>query len=120
MHVRLRIAHEIIAFLSVTDMYRHTYIETIAEMRCRISCLPLRHSAIKKILIALHVGREDDGTTCLSNSLTQGNHWSLLTIDVESKSAYDGDSLGWPVPYNLMSALKEDLDMFECHLGIDP
>ena len=37
-HIRLRVAREIIAFLSVTDtyirIYKHTYIETISEMRC--------------------------------------------------------------------------------------
>ena len=40
--LRLRVAQEIIGFLSVTD----TYIQTISEMRRRISCLMLRHSAI--------------------------------------------------------------------------
>ena len=33
-----------LAFLSVT--YIHTYIQTQNEMRSRISCLALRHSAI--------------------------------------------------------------------------
>ena len=45
-HVHLRIAREIIALLSVTDTYIQTYIETISEMRCGISCLALRRSAI--------------------------------------------------------------------------
>ena len=53
MHVRLRVARKIIAFLSATYMhtYIHTYIytyihiETISEMRCGISCLALRRSA---------------------------------------------------------------------------
>ena len=40
--LRLRVAREIIGFLSVTD----TYIQTISEIRCRISCLALRRSAI--------------------------------------------------------------------------
>ena len=44
--VGLRIAREIIGFLSVTDTYIHTYIQTISNMRRRISCLALRHSAI--------------------------------------------------------------------------
>ena len=39
--LRLRVAREIIGFLSVTD----TYIQTISEMRRRISCLALRCSA---------------------------------------------------------------------------
>ena len=38
--LRLRVAREI-GFLSVTD----TYIQTISEMRRRISCLSLRRSA---------------------------------------------------------------------------
>ena len=41
----LRVAREIIGFLSVTD----TYIQTISEMRRRISCLALRRSAIRTI-----------------------------------------------------------------------
>ena len=48
-HVRLRVACEIIAFLSVTDTYIHTYIETISKMRCRIICLALRCLAIKTL-----------------------------------------------------------------------
>ena len=44
--LRLRVAREIIGFLSVTDTYIHTYIQTISEMRRRISCLALRRSAI--------------------------------------------------------------------------
>ena len=40
--LRLRVAQEIIGFLSVTD----TYIQTISEIRCRTSCLALRRSAI--------------------------------------------------------------------------
>ena len=73
----------------------------------------------RRILIALHVGRQEDGTTFISNGSLQGNHWSLLAIDVENKSAYYGDSLGWSVPYNLISALEENLHMLECKLGID-
>ena len=49
----------------------------------------------------------------------QGNHWSLLAINVENKSAYDGDSLRWPVPQNLISALEENFRVLECKLGID-
>ena len=44
--LRLRVAREIIGFLSVTDTYIHIYIQTISEMRRRISCLALRRSAI--------------------------------------------------------------------------
>ena len=51
--LRLRVAREIIGFLSVTDTYIHTYIhtyiQTISEMRHRISCLALRRSAIKQL-----------------------------------------------------------------------
>ena len=60
---------------------------------------------IKRIPIALHVGREDSGTTFMSNGSLQGNHWTLLAIDVENKCAYYGDSLQWPVPHNLISEL---------------
>ena len=40
--LRWRVESEIIGFLSVTDTYVHTYIQTISEMRRRISCLALR------------------------------------------------------------------------------
>ena len=40
--LHLLVACEIIGFLSVTD----TYIQTISEMRRRMSCLVLRRSAI--------------------------------------------------------------------------
>ena len=52
-----RVAREIIGFLSVTDTYIHnihtyihTYIQTISEMRRRISCLALRRSATNTVL----------------------------------------------------------------------
>ena len=45
--LRLRVASEIIGFLSVTD----TYKQTICEMQRRISCLALRRSAIIEISI---------------------------------------------------------------------
>ena len=54
---------------------------------------------IKRILITLHVGSEESGTF-ISNGSMQGNHWSLLAIDIENKNAYCGDSLEWPVPLN--------------------
>ena len=49
--IRLRVARKIIGFLSVTDTYIHTYIQTISEMRRRISCLALRCSANMHSLI---------------------------------------------------------------------
>lgn len=49
-----------------------------------------------KILIASHVGSEDDdGSTFISHGSKQGNHWSLLAINIEN---YYWDSLAWPVP----------------------
>ena len=53
--LRLRVAREIIGFLSVTD---GTYIQTISEMRRRISCLALRRSAITSeflVVLSQHV-----------------------------------------------------------------
>ena len=75
---------------------------------------------VKRILIALHVGSEDDDTTFISNGSKQGNHWSLLhvVINIENKSAYYGDSLGWSVPHNLVSSLEENLHMLERKLEI--
>ena len=74
---------------------------------------------IKRILIALHVGSEDDGSTFISHDSKQGNHWSLLAIDIENKSAYYGDSLAWAVPHNLICELGDNLLMLEDKLGID-
>ena len=48
--LRLRVAREIIGFLSVTDTYIIIYIQTISEMRRRISCLALRRSAIMYVV----------------------------------------------------------------------
>ena len=84
-----------------------TKLETILKSRIKL----------KRILIALHVESEDNGTTFVSHGSMQGNHWSLLAIDVENKSAYYGDSLMWPVSY-MISALEENLHMLECKLGI--
>ena len=47
--LRLRVARKIIGFLSVTDTYIHTYIQTISEMRRRISCLALGRSATSEM-----------------------------------------------------------------------
>ena len=55
--LRLRIAREIIGFLSVTDTYIHTYKQTISEIRCGISCLALRRSAIRVAIFIVIGGR---------------------------------------------------------------
>ena len=44
--LRLRVARE---WISKRDGYIYTYIQTISEMRRRISCLAPRHSAIMRI-----------------------------------------------------------------------
>ena len=61
----------------------------------------------KRILIALYVGSEDDGSTLISHGSKQGNLWSLA-IDIENKNAYYGDSLAWPILHNLIISELED------------
>ena len=59
-HVRLHVAREIIAFLSMMDTYihtyKHTYIETISEMRCGISYLTLRRNYLTTLLSMYIIG----------------------------------------------------------------
>ena len=69
---------KIIGFLSVTDTYIHTYIQTISEMRRRISCLALRHSAntetrLNKILRhVLQSGQRSPEPVTVYSSTTYG------------------------------------------------
>ncbi len=46
----------------------------------------------ERVLIALFV----------ANGLKNGNHWTLLVLDIQSHTAYYCDSLGWNVPQNLL------------------
>ena len=104
-----------ICFASKPNNHLHAFSQIQTKLETTIT----NGIKIKRILIALHVGSKDNGTTFVSHGSMQGNHWSLLAIDIENRSAYYGDSLRWPVPYNLISALEENLSMLECKLGID-
>ena len=58
---------------------------------------------IKRILVAVHVGSEGNGKTCVSNGSKQGNHWCLLIIDLENKGAHYG--ILWDATYLTISSL---------------
>ncbi len=54
----------------------------------------------ERVLIALNIGN-----ICSKN----GNHWTLLVLDIQSHTAYYCDSLGWNVPQNLLHSIKNTL-----------
>ena len=101
----------------VSGPNKHLY--AFSQLQKKLETTTRNGIKIKRVLIALHVGSKDNGTTFVSHGSMQGNHWSLLAINVENRSAYYGDSLRWPVPQNLISALEENLRVLECKLGID-
>ena len=42
------------------------------------------------------------GTAVASNRLLTGNHWTVVATDFDAKLSFYGDSLGYPVPTNLV------------------
>ena len=55
-----------------------------------------------KVLLALNVGQDKKSKSIfIADGVRQGNHWTLLAVDVKEKIAYYGDSLRWDVPSNL-------------------
>ena len=64
------------------------HLHAFSQIQTKLETIIRNGIKIKRILITLHVGSKDNGTTFVSHGSTQGNHWSLLAIDVENKSAY--------------------------------
>ena len=73
---------------------------------------------LSKVIVALNVGCDDDGTYYVSDEKWQGVHWALLVIDLKNGTTYYGDSLGWSLPSNLASTVGSNLKRMEEDLGI--
>ncbi len=55
-----------------------------------------------KVILALNVGQDHISKSIfISDGIKQGNHWTLLALNTETKLAYYGDSLSWDIPSNL-------------------
>ena len=50
------------------------------------------------------------GTAIASNQLLTGNHWTVIATDFDSKLSYYVDSLGYPVPSNLIVEIQPVFD----------
>ena len=51
---------------------------------------------ISRVIVAVNVGWDDNGTYYVSDEKQQGVHWALLALDLKNNRIYYGDSLGWP------------------------
>lgn len=71
--------------------------------------LKVDRSLYTKVLLALNVGKNPDGTTFVTDGSKIGNHWTLLALDITKHTIFYGDSLGWQVPQNLMHSVKKML-----------
>jgi hypothetical protein len=72
-----------------------------------------------KVIVALNVGCDDTGTCYVSDEKRRGAHWALLVIDLKNGVTYYGDSLGWPLPSNLINTVGSNLKRMEGDLGIN-
>ena len=53
----------------------------------------------------------------ITDGVSQGNHWTLLAVDVKEKLSYYGDSLRWDVPSNLTHMVEPLLCNWEFNLN---
>ena len=74
---------------------------------------------VSRVLVALNVGYDDTGTCYVSDEKRRGVHWALLIIDLKNGVTYYGDSLGWPLPSNLINMVGSNLQRIEGDLGIN-
>ena len=74
---------------------------------------------ISKVIVAVNVGCDDNGTYYVSDEKQQGVHWALLALDLKKHRIYYGDSLGWPLPSNLSNTVGSNLKRMEEDLGIN-
>ncbi len=59
-----------------------------------------------KVILALNVGQDHISKSIfISDGIKQGNHWTLLALNTETKLAYYGDSLSWDIPSNFNSSI---------------
>ena len=97
--------------LSQTDSCTHT-----VGLRKKIQSVQEKGTKVSKII---NVCCNGDGTCYVSDETQTGLHWPLLAIDLMKCTAYYGDSLGWPLPTNIMSAVGSNVKKIEDDLGID-
>lgn len=62
-------------------------------------------SKVKQLVIIANVGRNPDGTVYLATQTRSGNHWVVITIDLNINTIKYCDSLGWDMPPNLVTVL---------------
>ena len=74
---------------------------------------------MSRVIVALNVGCDDNGTCYVSDEKRQGVHWTLLILDLKTGITYYGDSLGWPIPSNLLNTVESNLKRMEGDLGIN-
>ena len=61
-----------------------------------------------KVLLALNVGQDQTSKSVfIADRVRQGNHWTLLAVEVKEKLAYYGDSLRWDAPSNLIHMVEQ-------------
>ena len=58
-------------------------------------------SIFLRVIVAVNVGCDDNGTYYVSDEKQQGVHWALLALDLKNNRIYHGVSHGWPLPSNL-------------------
>ena len=78
--------NDTICFASKLNKHLHAF----SQIQTKLETIIRNGIKIKRILITLYVGSKDNVTTFVSHGSMQGNHWSLLAINVENKSAYYG------------------------------
>ena len=72
-----------------------------------------------KVIITMNVGCDNTDTCYVSDEKRRGAHWALLVIDLQNGVTYYGDSLGWPLPSNLINTVGSNLKRMEGDLGIN-
>ena len=61
-----------------------------------------------KVLLALNVGKDQTSKSVfIADGVRQGNHWTLLAVDIKEKLSYYGDSLRWDTPSNLIHMVEQ-------------
>ena len=118
---------DIDSIFQIINKKYHNIVAFVCKPRqCMYSSAGLRDkvtqcngTCITKIIIALNVGREENGTCYVSNEGRSGIHWSLLIIDINKHTAYYGDSLAWPLPTNLTNIVESSSTLVLADLGIN-
>ena len=95
------------------------FMYSSVRLRDRVQNVREKGITISRVLVAMNVGRDDDGTCYVSDEKRRGVHWALMAIDLQKNVTYYGDSLGWSLPNNLLDTVESNLKQLEGDLGID-